>query len=77
MASQSSPAAAPSTADVLRQRYANRLATSLDGLTGPTHSAVELPLYITWPGLRTYNLHRHTSPRATTAPSWPKDSATT
>ncbi|UQA91488.1 hypothetical protein [Streptomyces halobius] len=56
MASQSSPTAAPSATDVLRQRYADRLPASLDDLTGPTHGRVELPLHIAWSGLRTYNL---------------------
>lgn len=56
MASQSSPAAAPSTADVLRRRYADRLPASLNDLTGPTHGRIELPLHVAWSGLRTYNL---------------------
>ncbi|GAB7036075.1 hypothetical protein AB0G35_24335 [Streptomyces sp. NPDC021749] len=57
MASQSSPTTdAPSTADVLRQRYADRLPASLGDLAGPTHGRVELPLHVAWSGLRTYNL---------------------
>lgn len=59
VASQSSPTAdARSTVDVLRQRYAQRLPTSLHDLAGPTDGEVELPLHIAWSGLRTYNLHR-------------------
>ncbi|MEU5208007.1 hypothetical protein [Streptomyces sp. NPDC020742] len=58
MVSESIPAAAPSAADVLRQRYADRLPASLHDLTGPTHGEVELPLHIAWSGLRTYDLHR-------------------
>ncbi|MFE1173072.1 hypothetical protein [Streptomyces sp. NPDC058773] len=59
MASQSSPTAdTPSTVDVLRQRYAQRLPTSLHDLAGHTDGEVELPLHIAWSGLRTYNLHR-------------------
>jgi hypothetical protein len=58
MASQSSPAHAPSPADVLRQRYADRLPASLGDLAGPTNGHVELPLHIAWSGLRAYNLDR-------------------
>ncbi|MEV0370363.1 hypothetical protein AB0I10_11125 [Streptomyces sp. NPDC050636] len=58
MASQSSPTAAPSSADVLRQRYSDRLPASLDDLTGPTQGHVELPLHVAWSGLRTYDLRR-------------------
>ncbi|MFJ8078031.1 hypothetical protein ACIQ7Q_29915 [Streptomyces sp. NPDC096176] len=48
----------PATADVLRARYAGRLPSRLDELTGPVHGQVELPLHVAWSGLRAYDLDR-------------------
>jgi hypothetical protein len=48
----------PSAADVLRARYASRLPSRLEELTGPVHGQVELPLHVAWSGLRTYDLDR-------------------
>ncbi|MFI8093725.1 hypothetical protein ACIF9R_36360 [Streptomyces sp. NPDC086080] len=48
----------PSAAEVLRARYAGRLPGRLDELAGPVHGRVELPLHVTWSGLRAYDLDR-------------------
>jgi hypothetical protein len=58
MAQQSSPGSTPSVAEELHERYAGRLPGALDGLGGPEHGLVELPLHIIWSGLRTYDLDR-------------------
>ncbi|MGP3982908.1 hypothetical protein [Streptomyces sp. KR80] len=56
MAPQSSHASPPPAAEVLRQRYAGRLPSSLGDLRGPQHGQVQLPLHVAWSGLRTYDL---------------------
>ncbi|GHE82380.1 hypothetical protein GCM10018789_07580 [Streptomyces werraensis] len=48
----------PSAGEVLRARYAARLPSRLDELTGPVHGQVALPLHIVWSGLRSYDLDR-------------------
>ncbi|MGW1161009.1 hypothetical protein ACWD5Q_23570 [Streptomyces sp. NPDC002513] len=58
MVPQPLSSSSPPAADVLRQRYADRLPDSIDDLTGPTHGQVALPLHIAWSGLRTYDLDR-------------------
>ncbi|MEH0419336.1 hypothetical protein [Streptomyces sp. B21-083] len=58
MASRPLSGSSPSTADVLRARYADRLPGSIEDLTGPTHGQVPLPLHIAWSGLRSYDLDR-------------------
>ncbi|MEU1791721.1 hypothetical protein ABZ553_38780 [Streptomyces sparsogenes] len=54
------PASEPrlSTGDVLRQRYARRLPSSLGQLTGPARGAVQLPLHVAWSGLTRFDLDR-------------------
>ncbi|MFI5868501.1 hypothetical protein [Streptomyces sp. NPDC051546] len=54
----SSSSAAPSAAEVLHARYADRLPASLEKLAGPHHGVVELPLHVAWSGLRSYDLDR-------------------
>ncbi|NEC89657.1 hypothetical protein [Streptomyces sp. SID12501] len=58
MAAQSFSGSSPSTADVLRARYAYRLPDAIEDLAGPTHGQVPLPLHIAWSGLRSYDLDR-------------------
>ncbi|UIX33456.1 hypothetical protein [Streptomyces sp. GQFP] len=58
MPPQSFSSSSPSTADVLRARYADRLPDAIEDLTGPTHGQVPLPLHIAWSGLRSYDLDR-------------------
>jgi hypothetical protein len=58
MSQQSSLGATPSTAAVLRARYAGRLPATLEDLHGPNHGQVQLPLHVAWSGLRTYDLDR-------------------
>ncbi|MCP9213391.1 hypothetical protein [Streptomyces cucumeris] len=48
----------PSAAEVLRERYARRLPDSLDGLAGPAHGTVQLPLHVAWSGLTQFDLDR-------------------
>ncbi|MEV2193642.1 hypothetical protein AB0I02_22030 [Streptomyces phaeochromogenes] len=50
------PDAVPSSADILRARYAGRLPSTLADLAGPAHGRVDLPLHVAWSGLRTYDL---------------------
>ncbi|MFE9636980.1 hypothetical protein [Streptomyces sp. NPDC006463] len=52
------PLSPPTTADVLRARYAGRLPASLSKLAGPLGGTVELPLHVAWSGLRSYDLDR-------------------
>ncbi|WP_331761953.1 hypothetical protein [Streptomyces sp. NBC_01546] len=54
----SSTGPAPSAAEVLHARYAGRLPVSLEKLAGPEHGVVELPLHVSWSGLRAYDLDR-------------------
>ncbi|MFD7026452.1 hypothetical protein ACFWAR_00210 [Streptomyces sp. NPDC059917] len=58
MVMSSFSSAAPSTAEVLRARYADRLPASLEELEGPRHGMVDLPLHVAWSGLRSYDLDR-------------------
>lgn len=58
MAQLSSPLTPAPAAEVLRERYTNRLPASLGELAGPSHGVVELPLHVAWSGLRAYDLDR-------------------
>ncbi|MGR3935407.1 hypothetical protein [Streptomyces sp. BRA346] len=48
----------PSAAELLRERYARRLPSSLSELTGPAHGSVQLPLHVAWSGLTRFDLDR-------------------
>ncbi|MFE9659009.1 hypothetical protein [Streptomyces sp. NPDC005955] len=58
MAQASPPPQLPPAAEVLRARYAGRLPTCLDELTGPANGPVDLPLHVVWSGLRSFDLDR-------------------
>ncbi|MFD6180635.1 hypothetical protein [Streptomyces goshikiensis] len=58
MAQLSSPLTPAPAAEVLRERYTNRLPASLGDLAGPSRGVVELPLHVAWSGLRAYDLDR-------------------
>lgn len=42
----------PSSADILRARYASRLPSTLADLAGPAQGRVDLPLHVAWSGPR-------------------------
>ncbi|MFI0780812.1 hypothetical protein [Streptomyces sp. NPDC021212] len=48
----------PSAAELLRERYARRLPSSLGELIGPSHGTVQLPLHVAWSGLTRFDLDR-------------------